>query len=137
MKSKSLIGEMIGLLDRTGADELAELDQLIADRETALEAYCKTKRDEINALQQIRKVCDVKLNGRKAKPETDEPAPVSNGIPTLADWIAQRIEERGPQTTAQLAAAKAIGESQIKQSIGRSKGRFVWDADDETWTLNE
>lgn len=35
------------------------------------------------------------------------------------------------------AAAKAVSESQIKQSIGRSKGRFVWDADDEKWSLNE
>jgi hypothetical protein len=145
MKEKSLVSEMIGILEKTGASELAELDKLIADREADLEAYCNTKRSEIDALRQIRKVCDVKLNGRKKpgrrRPKADaEDASAeekSSGTPTLADWIAQRIEERGPQTTQQLASAKACGESQIKQSIGRSKGRFLWDADDETWSLNQ
>ena len=146
-KSKSIIGEMIGIIEKAGANDLAEIDQIIADRESELDAYVTAKRSEIDALKQIRKVCDVKLNGkkkpgrRKAKVEVDHSHPPEersgSGIPTLADWIAQRIEERGPQTTQQLAMSKPCGESQVKQSIGRSKGRFVWDADDETWSLNE
>lgn len=140
MKPKSLVAEMIGLLERAGANELEEIDQIIAAREAELETYCVAKRGEIEALRQIRKVCDVKLHGKKKlgrkRKDQVEAAEAPARPPGLADWIASRIEERGPQSTTQLAMAKGASESAIKIAIGKAKGRFLMN-DDEEWQINE
>lgn len=142
-KSASVVGEMLGLLAKAGEKELAEIDEIIAAREAELAEYCQKKQGEIDSLREIRKVCDIRLNGKPQRGRwrrTDADSDTA-GIPTatvqrLADWIAQRLEERGPQTTSELAIARSASESAIRIAIGKAKGRFEMD-DEERWSVVE
>jgi hypothetical protein len=53
----------------------------------------------------------------------------------LIAWIAARLDERGPQTVQQLAAAKSASEKEIKRAIAVAAGRFEWNEDTNTYRL--
>lgn len=53
----------------------------------------------------------------------------------LIDWIITRLEQRGPQTVQELAAAKCTSEKEIKRAIAVAGGRFAWHPDTDTYRL--
>lgn len=54
----------------------------------------------------------------------------------MADRIATFVDQRGPLTTSRLAQLVSGSESAVAIAIGKSKGRFVMN-DDQQWVLNQ
>lgn len=79
---------LVDLLARASVADLAGIDQQIAAKQADLDAATKKLGDELDALKAIRKVIDIKLNGkpprkvRQPKASTTDPVnrlPSSNG----------------------------------------------------------
>jgi hypothetical protein len=79
MATKTSQPTLLDLMARATAADLAEIDQQIAAKETELAEAEKRIGGELDALKQLRKVVDVKLNGKPArkKPERKAKAGVS------------------------------------------------------------
>lgn len=60
-----------------------------------------------------------------------------NGKQSLADRIASLLSRYGKLSQQKLASLTAASERAVGLAIGHAKGRFVWDEQDEAWSLAE
>lgn len=76
MAVKDKAPSLIDLLSKATAADLANLDQQIAEKESALAEATKNLEADLASLKALRKVIDVKLNG---KPERKKPVRKAKG----------------------------------------------------------
>lgn len=137
---------LVDLLKRAGAADLADIDQQIAAKQAELDEATKRIGGELDALKVIRKVLDVKINGKPARaPKGSRKAAKGaaagqsiSGQPgeSPADKIAKVLRDCGPCMPATIA--KKLGGEHLLHGVsitlGKNKDRFIKE-DDGTWDL--
>jgi predicted PP-loop superfamily ATPase len=110
--------EMVG---RATEEDLAAIDQTIADKKSAMDATVKQLGDEIASLEALRKVLDIKLHGKQKKtwsrkkkesaaaPSASAATPNDSFAAQLASKV-QLISRNGPMLTDTIA--RKLGETQ-------------------------
>jgi hypothetical protein len=73
---------------------------------------------------------------RQPAAAVEESADTPAKKPQMADRIAELINARGKLSTTRLAQLMATSENAVRISLGRSKGRFQMD-DEQNWSLVE
>lgn len=136
----NVAGQILELLDKSGVQDLEQLDAAIANVQKTLDG-----------LLAVRRVIDAKVNGKpprktrkvrgrasasEAAGDEDEDDETPTKPPGVADRIQEKIEQYGPQTVSQLAMKLATSEQGIRIAIGQAKGRFVMN-DDQKFEVAE
>ena len=119
MSKKDTEPDLIDLLAKASAADLAKLDARIADKESELAAVAARIGGELESLKSLRKVIDVKLNGKPARKKPERKAksaaattftqPSENG--TVRDRIYDYLSKQDrPVRPALIAVAVGCSE---------------------------
>lgn len=149
--AKQKPASLVDMLAKVSVADLADIDQQIAAKQAELDEATKKIGGELEALKTIRKVVDIKLNGKparkqrqpkgtKAEPANRLPSSNGNGLDGIspADKIAKVLKECGPCLPATIA--KKLGGEHLLHGVaitlGKNKDRFMRE-DNGTWDLIE
>ena len=139
---------ILDLLNKVSADDLAAIDEQIVTKRAEFDEIYKRMDAEILALEQLRKVIDVKLNGKppravrgsKKAAKAAAAATKTDAAPKaespLLGQIATVLKTSG--ACKSMTIAKKLGgehlEHNVRMLLGQNKDRFMRN-DDGTWEL--
>lgn len=149
--AKQKQASLVDLLAKVSVADLADIDQQIAAKQAELDEANKRIGGELDALKTIRKVIDIKLNGKPARkkrePKAAKAEPV-NRLPSAngnghdgtspVERIRQVLKDCGPCLPATIA--KKLGGEHLLHSVsitlGKNKDKFMRE-DNGTWDIIE
>ena len=105
MAKRTSAAALLEQLEACGEATLAELDEQIAAEEQQLAELTSKREAKIAALKSVRKVIDVKVNGKPArkKPQRKAEGEEGTGEKTLKERLYDLIVEKGPLRPAEAA----------------------------------
>jgi hypothetical protein len=144
--AKTTQPSLVELLKKATASDLSDIDAQITEKQAELDEATKRIGGELDALKVIRKVLDVKINGKpprapkgskNAAKATAACQPVSSQVgESPADKIAKVLKDCGPCRPATIA--KKLGGEHLLHGVaitlGKNKDRFIKE-EDGTWDL--
>lgn len=133
--TKTVATSIIEQLASAGADDLTQLQTIIATQEAELAELVSERRKGIDSLLALAKILSLKIHGKpprkqhpkKAKPMSGAKSDDGDGeklTPETAQRILDCIMTHGPGTPADIARKLGKSELQVKMSIGHSKHLF-------------
>ncbi len=118
---------LLDMVNAATADDLAQIDQKITSAEADLSQTVAKAEAEIASLKSLRRVIDIKINGKPARKKREakasspgEPAAGasgSNGQVLLIDRVMFVIKQHGPTFPAGIGRKLDVTEAAVNQAV--------------------
>lgn len=140
--AKAAQPSLVELLKKATASDLSDIDAQITEKQAELDEATKRIGGELDALKVIRKVLDVKINGKPprapkgSRKAAKGAAPAAGDPVSTVDKVAKVLKDCGaclPMTIARKLGGEHLYQS-VAITLGKNKDRFIKE-ENGTWDL--